>query len=84
MKVWLFEVQSNEVQPNRLLHRLQHQSMGLRRFHGFRAEGQRERRAFVPSFPLIHVVGAEEISTLARDRVQGGLIEVGKVRGEAF
>src|SRR5262245_13890693 len=47
-------------------------------------EWKSKRGAFVPRFPLIHVMRAEEVSALAGDCVQRGFIEVRQVGGVAF
>src|SRR5258708_13973239 len=38
----------------------------------------------MPRLPLIHVVGAQEISALAGHNVQRGLVEIGQICGESF
>src|ERR1700757_3413901 len=51
---------------------------------GLLRKGDKEGCASVPGFPLVHVVRAEEVAALSRDRVQGRLIEVGKIGGVAL
>src|ERR1700733_2471012 len=58
--------------------------MGFGCSHCSGAEWQRERGSVVPGFPLVHVVGAEEVSGLSGHDVQRGLVEVGEIRGESF
>src|SRR5277367_1039479 len=58
--------------------------MGFGALHRSRTERQRECGSVVPGFPLVHVVGAEEVSGLSGHEVQCGLVEVGEIRGESF
>src|SRR5580704_6403675 len=58
--------------------------MRLGLLHCLLRKRQGERCAFVPGLPLVHVVGAEEISGLSGYGVQSGLVEVGKVGGVAL
>jgi len=55
--------------------------MLLRRGDGLLGEGKKKRRAFVPGFPLIHVIRTEEIAALPGDCVQRRLIEIGEIGG---
>ncbi len=38
----------------------------------------------VPGGPLVHEPGAERVAGLAEDEVEGGVVEVGEVGGEAL
>ena len=68
----------------RQLSRLQHQAVLFHLCDCFLGEVQREGCAFVPGLPLIHVVGAEQVTGLASDGIQGGLVEVGEIGSVAF
>src|SRR5579864_3980005 len=58
--------------------------MGFRSLDCLRAEWQRECRSLVPRLPLIHVVGAQEVSSLPGDYIQRGMIEICQVGGESL
>ena len=52
--------------------------------YGGVGEGQGEGGAFVPGGPLVHEPGAGGVAGLAEDEVEGGVVEVGEVGGEAL
>src|SRR5260370_33396936 len=66
----LFRV-TNEAVPSRILTRLCRE---------WRSEGE----LGVARLPLIHVVGAEEVSGLSGHGVQGGRIEIGEIGSESL
>ena len=58
--------------------------MGRGGVDGGVGEGHGERGAVVPDGPLAHEPGAGGVSGLAEDDVEGAVVEVGEVGGEAF
>src|SRR5581483_12036824 len=69
---------------DRLLCGIKPQCVSFGGFHRLRAERERVGGSFIPGLPLVHVVRAQEISTLPGDDVQGRAVQVRQVRGEAL
>ncbi len=58
--------------------------MGGGGVYGGVGEGQGEGGALVPGGPLVHEPGAEGVGGLAEDEVEGAVVQVGEVGGEAL
>ena len=58
--------------------------MGGGSVYGGVREGQGEGGAVIPGGPLVHEPGAEGVGGLAEDEVEGAVVEVGQVGGEAL
>ena len=60
------------------------QGVGGGGVYGGVGEGQGEGGAVIPGGPLVHEPGAEGVGGLAEDQVEGAVVEVGQVGGEAL
>src|ERR1700733_9035667 len=58
--------------------------MGSRSIDCRVAEGQWEGGAVIPGGPLIHEKGTQRVGGFAEDEVQGAVVEIGEVGGEAL
>jgi len=70
--------------PMRLLVGIKSEGVGGGVVDGGVGEGQREGGAVVPGGPLIHEPGAHGVGGFAEDEVEGAVVEVGEVGGEAL